>query len=196
MTRNAKKQKERTRENRNGQDGRKERWIQLAPLGLIQQNLSELLKVLKEPKMAQKNDLINQREKMRAGKWEWMEVAIEAKGGQAQMEAWYTKQIGLTAILPMTNGWANHNNKLLLCSNHSLACLKNEKDRSSLLFLLSLRIFRKQNSQEILLRELFSLVISLHSTSEMNQLNCISGEILLIKDCRESSNYVHFYKVA
>lgn len=143
--------------------------------------------------MAQRNDLINQTEG--AGEWEWMEVATEAKGGKAQMEAWYTKQIEIIVILPMTNGWAYHNNKLLLYGNHSLTCLAYEKGSTSLLFPSSLRIFRKQNSQEMLLHELFSLVISLHSTSEMNQLNRITGEILLIKDCRERSNYVHFYKV-
>lgn len=122
-----------------------------------------------------------------------MEVATEAEGGQAQMEAWYTKQIGITVILPMTNGRANHNNKLALYSNLSLAWLLNEKDTTSLLF--PFQPDDLQKAKEMLLCELFPLVISLHSTSEMNQLNCISGEILLIKSCRESSNYVNFYKV-
>lgn len=168
----------------------------MSPTGHFRVNSVKLFpEVLKEPKMAQTNDLINQRRKMRAGEREWMEVATEAKGGQAQMEAWYTKQIGITVILPMTNGRANHNNKLLLYSNLSLAWLTNEKDTTSLLFSSSLTSFRRQNSQEMLLCVLFSLVISLHSTSEMNQLNRISGEILLIKGFIESSNYVHFYKV-
>lgn len=188
-----KKQKERTHENRNRQDGRKERWVQLATLGLIQQKLKKKSKllVLKEPKMAQRNNLINQWEKWEqenGGEWRLLQKQRVAKHRwkrdiPSRLEL-------LSYCLWLMAGLTIITNYCSIVIIHLHVCQLKKTE-----FLYSLGIFRKWNSQEVLLGELFTLVISLHSISEMNQINRIGGKILLIKDCRESSKYVRFYKV-